>query len=401
MNYYVDSSSNEVIELGTLKYPYRTLYPIFVEILNQHSHTAREVNVYIKEGTSTYLEDSNAYFINITLVKISTYTTGANPPGMATIITTDMAQSKVSSKAAFNLVKNFTLDINSIIVGRNFTAGEIKLIGGAGNTFQVVRSSITVENIIAKRQATVKYNGLFLFLIYLQDKTLKLCKSLNIISTLANMEFYISGSIATTVDPMNILIENVYADLKDVVRSFFFLTTCNYPEAFLTPTVFFNNFTALISGTQTVSFAPQYLRYAGPGNFSGNNWNLIGMYGLKKAGQATAKVAIGPECLPDDGLIQTFEIHNLEASILNNADLSKMNVFVFEMVSPAFRKNVLNMTDMYGKDLRSAFFGLFSIVGTVNDQIYFANLVLDNYFTINNILTFRFFGKYNFYLFYL
>ena len=119
------------------------------------------------------------------------------------------------------------------------------------------------------------------------------------------------------------------------------------------------------------------------------------MYGYI-AKQATAKVAIGPECLPDDGLIQTFEIHNFEASLTNNEDLLKINFFVFEMVSPSFRKNILNMTEVYGRNLRSAFFGLFSIVGTVNDQIYFANLILDNYYTVNNILTFRFFGKYNF-----
>jgi len=65
LEYYIDPTSEELLEFGTKQYPYRTTKPVFAEILKHHSHTDREIKVYLKEGTNTYIEDSSIFIINL------------------------------------------------------------------------------------------------------------------------------------------------------------------------------------------------------------------------------------------------------------------------------------------------------------------------------------------------
>ena len=67
-DYYVDSESTKIVELGTLSNPYKSLELVFVELLNYHSHSNRTVNVYIKENTVNELLISRNFIINTTTV---------------------------------------------------------------------------------------------------------------------------------------------------------------------------------------------------------------------------------------------------------------------------------------------------------------------------------------------
>lgn len=53
--------------------------------------------------------------------------------------------------------------------------------------------------------------------------------------SVANMEFHVTGSIVKTTDPMNIYMENIYADTYDTISGFSFITNCNYLRQILFP----------------------------------------------------------------------------------------------------------------------------------------------------------------------
>ena len=177
LKYYVDSSSEQWIELGTKGFPYRSLHQSFIEIISLFSNSDIDITIYIKEETITYLEDSKIYLINIPSVIIKTYSENGDNSGSATMITTDSEVEILSSKASFNLVKSITVDISSILSSSNLTTEELQIAGRQGDTFQLVRSSISINNLIVRREAASLDSGTFLFLIYLQNNSIYLSKN--------------------------------------------------------------------------------------------------------------------------------------------------------------------------------------------------------------------------------
>ena len=186
LEYYIDPNSDKIIELGTKTYPYRTSKPVFAEILKHHSHKDRRITVFLKENTNVYIEDSSSYILNITRVTITSYSDISNFPGMAKITTIDSLTNGISSKAAFHISKDLTLDVQNIVSSGAFNSYEIGSIGRSGDTFQVVRSSITLQNIAAYRIAASTGSGVFIYLLYLQNRTITLSKNfhdLNLVSS--------------------------------------------------------------------------------------------------------------------------------------------------------------------------------------------------------------------------
>ena len=70
--YYVDPTSESNTELGTSDHPYKELNFVFVELLNFHSHSDRNITVRILEGTTAYLF-KRSYIINTTEVVMEPY----------------------------------------------------------------------------------------------------------------------------------------------------------------------------------------------------------------------------------------------------------------------------------------------------------------------------------------
>ena len=177
-NYYVDPLSEELIELGTRTYPYRTLFQIFSEIMNHKSHSDVTVTIYIKENANLYIEDSEIFLLGISQVSIQSYSDTGETPKAAIITTTDSSVEKKSKKAAFNIMKNTTVDVSSLISSGSFTDEEISIAGRIGGTIQLVRTSISITNVIVKRKAASTSSGLFLDVVYLQNRTVSLSKYL-------------------------------------------------------------------------------------------------------------------------------------------------------------------------------------------------------------------------------
>ena len=123
-----------------------------------------------------YIEDSSIFILNITLVTITSYSDSLDPPGMATITTTDFPIKGISSKAAFHIAKDITLNRKSVITNGNFTSYEVLNIRQGGRTFNVVRSSITLAKLYVYRIADSIQSGMFIFLVYLQNRTMTLSK---------------------------------------------------------------------------------------------------------------------------------------------------------------------------------------------------------------------------------
>ena len=53
--YYVNPDSDSIIELGTKDYPYKHIAYAFVEVLNYHSHSDRNLTIYLMEYTRNEL----------------------------------------------------------------------------------------------------------------------------------------------------------------------------------------------------------------------------------------------------------------------------------------------------------------------------------------------------------
>ena len=109
-DYYVDPSSNSVIELGTRQYPFKHLGFVFVELLDFHSNSDRTINVYLRENTESYIDLSFNYIINITTVNILTYSISSNTPSMANVTAGEVNDpDQVNITAYFNNGTRFNI----------------------------------------------------------------------------------------------------------------------------------------------------------------------------------------------------------------------------------------------------------------------------------------------------
>ena len=89
LSFYIDPKTTELIELGTKTYPYRTIEPVFAEILKHYSYKDITINIYLKENTTLMFEESKSFIIDIKEVIFETYSLVNSSPAKATIISTD------------------------------------------------------------------------------------------------------------------------------------------------------------------------------------------------------------------------------------------------------------------------------------------------------------------------
>lgn len=57
--YFVDSSSNYSVELGNKQYPYKSINAAFIEIVNLHSNTDRNISIFVKEQTMNFVNSNS------------------------------------------------------------------------------------------------------------------------------------------------------------------------------------------------------------------------------------------------------------------------------------------------------------------------------------------------------
>ena len=251
-NFYINPYSSEVIELGTQKYPYKTMRAAFSEILNNFSHSSSNLTIYLKENAQIFTNDNTNYIINMTSVTIKSYSDTSNLPGKAILIPTQIELPTTSDKTLFHILDNLNLNLNEVIQAGSLSSYEVGLITTIKSTFSVTRTNFSMNNIIALRQPEDNIiRWFFLFFVYLQDR----------VFDIRNTDFNITGIAFRTYDPLNIYMENLYVDTH-ALRSFWsFKAACNYPEAQLTGYMNVNNITVITTSERPFDEDPAIVYY--------------------------------------------------------------------------------------------------------------------------------------------
>ncbi|CAI2360244.1 unnamed protein product [Moneuplotes crassus] len=299
--YYVDPTSTEVIELGTQKYPYRTLKSVASEILNYLSHKEVEVTIHTKD---VYLEDKTMFFVNITNVKITTHP-DLTAYGLKAVLTlTEFPQATISKKAKFHLLTHTDLPFSALITAGDFTDSE-KAQAGNFMSNCIVRSGIEFNNIdIYREEVDYNKNNLFLQAIYLQNMDIRF------INTFIN----ISGQVLLTTDPFNLVIHDSKIDMYTLTEQFAIYAGCNYPEAHKTATIDVRNYTMMNSKDRTLSENPRGIDSNHAGNWTIRELDATSFYGTVSDISSTISLVQFPYCNPDDDLVRTIDVDGVKFS---------------------------------------------------------------------------------------
>ena len=174
------------------------------EILNHHSNREKEIGIYVKEKAIIYMEDETSFIINISKIKITSYSESGDSPAMSILVPTKNPQSGQSMKTGFSILKNVELDLDRILSISNVTGYEISLAMNEAATIKLVRSGLEMSNVEVNREYDNLYSiDLFILPIYLQDKSVKITDS----------SFNLTNGILYSIDPLNIYFENLFIDL--------------------------------------------------------------------------------------------------------------------------------------------------------------------------------------------
>ena len=148
LDYYVNPDSEEIMELGTMQFPFRDINLVFTEIYNEHQHTDRVINVYVMEATDNYVPMDYIEIFNVTQVNIDSYTeSGKSEVTNANFKLVDGIEyiNMNTSKSLFNVIQNqFKGDFDT----SRMTEGEINEITSQSSTvFLVYKSSVSLNHI--------------------------------------------------------------------------------------------------------------------------------------------------------------------------------------------------------------------------------------------------------------
>lgn len=201
-NYYVNPDSDSVVEHGTMLNPYKKLEYAFVEILNFHSHSDRNLTVNLMEGTNNYLMLQHAYIVDITDVEVTSYSSDSSAdPAPATITAIDEDTLAATAGTSYNLMTDFTLNIaENIDDDTDISDAEKSQTTSNTYAFLILRSNFKLHNmILSSDYLSVTTMNIYFLPIYLQSMQF----------TLMDCEISVSGVILSTIDPANMHFENL------------------------------------------------------------------------------------------------------------------------------------------------------------------------------------------------
>ena len=221
--YYINPDSDSIIELGTIDHPYKKISYAFVEILNYHSHTDRNLTVYLMEYTRNELPIGTANVVNITNIDIRPYTNRSVDADKATIVGVDEAVIVADPSTSFSIIKSYELRIDEMITNNdNITDEEVLKVSIEKSVFLLLKSSATIQNLELSTQYNNIYSDfMFVYPVYLQDRKV----------TMKDLHISVSGTILRVYDPLYIWIENIDVDYYRNLGGFDMIMDCNYPEA--------------------------------------------------------------------------------------------------------------------------------------------------------------------------
>jgi hypothetical protein len=129
----------------------------------------------------------------------------------------------------------------------------------------------------------------------------------------------VTGNYIRTSEPLNLVVVNVNIDTYGLYNGFvLYYISCNYPEAYQTPIVYFENLTVVTSTDRKIINNPQIVSTSIPANVTYRNVDITDFYSTLSYRAPTFDMKVVPVCIPDDGLVQLLEFTNLTFGLTEN-----------------------------------------------------------------------------------
>lgn len=206
-----------------------------------------------------------SYVINMTSVNILTYTNSITAPEKANLVLSSNTVTIFSSSTVMNLVTSATVNLTKVTSAGNFSSTEERILSGKTSNIFLLRSGLSLSNLnIYSDLDNLDTETFFINAIYLQSKAV----------TISNVDFQVSGHILNTEDPMSLKVKNTYVDMYASMGGFVMRIKCNYPEAYTTGYLLFDNVTVENSGDKIVSIKEPFLIHTGSENLTVTNSNI-------------------------------------------------------------------------------------------------------------------------------
>ena len=295
MDYYVDPTSVKVLELGTQLYPFKNIALVFIEILNFHSHSDRNINIYLKENTTHYMTQTRNYIVNITQVNFDSYSDVLEEPGRAQIYGIDYDFPIFSPETVTNIIVDDTLNLEENLNIPGLTENEQNQREAKDSVIYLIRSNLKMNNINVYRNPDTDVNKPTLFIkpLYLQDKSV----------TFTNVDFRVTGIIMETIDPMSLYAQNLYVDFYASMGGFLLLSHWNYPEANKTGVINVSGMVMEYSRDRIVGLKMGMVFHNGGNDYTINNSSFT-TYSILQYDRWMTTKYLNPNCFPDDDVVQ-------------------------------------------------------------------------------------------------
>lgn len=351
--YFVNKDSESVIELGTRDHPYKKLGFVFVEILNFHSHSDRNLTVYVLEGTVNEMITGGSFVVNATNVKMMTYSLNEEETmNKATILWVDNTTLIQNFDTSFNLLSDFTLKVSQMIyVNPGITTTEKGILQQSKSWINVIRSNFEFYNFVVTTNYTLyNDNNDILRAVYLQHKRM----------TLKNIDFKTQAGIFTTNHPLNFHMENIDVDYYRNKFGFNMLVMWNYPEAALNTSTYINNITFYYSKAREVQKTKSHaITHIAGDDFVIENYDF--KIWIKDEDTILIASSVQASCLPNTGTIRYYNMTNGKWTKPEDSAESSITLMLGVATDP-YRQTEMNLVNnTWSNSYRSKLHNLYSI----------------------------------------
>ena len=122
------------------------------------------------------------YILNMTLVKITSYSDTSDSPSKATLVPTQLPQQGLSKRSAFNLLTTTDLRLNQVLKDSLFTSLQQILILRGSTTFVIAMSNFYLDNVDARRESVdLGKSTIFIYPISLGRKYIDIRNSIQLL----------------------------------------------------------------------------------------------------------------------------------------------------------------------------------------------------------------------------
>jgi hypothetical protein len=369
LDIYVDPGSAKIIELGTKLYPFKSLMLAFVEILNFHSHTDRNITVYVKESTTLYANQDSLYSINLDSVIIQTYSSGLTNARSSSIIFTDTGVNIFSKKTRFNLISNGDLELSNVLQNNSLTELEKTQVKFKNSGFVTNRWSFSITGFnIYTNFSSSSSNFMLVRPVHLQSKTL----------TLTDLRIEVSGYLLDTTDPLNLNASNLSIDYYLLKHGFYILSSWDYDGAHLNTTVAFDNITVTNSQSRTLALDNSFIFVAGPSDFVISN-SHIDVYATTATPFPPIQFNTITSCNPEDEETQEIVIKNTTFVLNMDGNLDRYSQISMNVGTSYSRKVSISLEANTFLNFSSNLVPIVAIYGNSGLDIFISTLELDSY----------------------